>query len=368
MLQSYRLYNLDSQRKELLSATLTFIKFPLACLVVLLHADPSSKRLDAIGFDIETVSSAAASVIWFFSQYLGHIAVPAFYIISGFLFFYGVKTFDKATYQQKLQRRAKSLLVPYLAWNVIFLIAIAVIGQTNIPFLQFPPLLDGSISPVQFIVAVFVKPLDGPLWFIRDLMVMVVATPLLYQIIKRTGYLLPLLLYVSGFIWHNPHVESLMWFALGNAFAICDFDFLQFCRKYLFVLLPLALGVPLLDLFFYPELGVHLNAAYPVVNILSQSKFFAMLGLGYWAVEHLNGSRGSRIFNDSTFVIYACHDLPQMLLLSYGLTFVKDANVSLTGGVIIVWILAIILIITIGVLISRYLIRSSKVREILCGR
>lgn len=45
-----------------------------------------------------------------------------FCIISGYLFFQGLNTVDcfKEKYKLKLKSRVRTLLVPYLLWNIIF--------------------------------------------------------------------------------------------------------------------------------------------------------------------------------------------------------------------------------------------------------
>jgi fucose 4-O-acetylase-like acetyltransferase len=58
-----------------------------------------------------------------FSYVLGGIAVPLFFFISGFLFFLNIENFNLQSYGNKLQTRGKTLLIPYLFWN-LFAIAI----------------------------------------------------------------------------------------------------------------------------------------------------------------------------------------------------------------------------------------------------
>ena len=49
------------------------------------------------------------------------IAIPLFFFISGFLFFYRSE-FSFATYGLKLKRRIRTLLIPYLFWNMVVLL------------------------------------------------------------------------------------------------------------------------------------------------------------------------------------------------------------------------------------------------------
>ena len=55
-------------------------------------------------------------ILYPFSLWLGETGVPGFFFISGFLFFH-----SKKHYQQKLETRFHTLLIPYLLWNTLLL-------------------------------------------------------------------------------------------------------------------------------------------------------------------------------------------------------------------------------------------------------
>ena len=120
--------------EELLNKTISFLRFPLTVGVVFIHFN-----LAEHGFTIHGVTYGLDHPAWydflinFFSEVLPQIGVPLFFIISGFLFFYRVD-FDSNVYQKKLRKRVRTLLIPYLLWN---LIAILVHAMYQISFL-FP--------------------------------------------------------------------------------------------------------------------------------------------------------------------------------------------------------------------------------------
>ena len=105
-----------------ISQTISFLRFPLIVAVVYIHFNISRKGISLHGinygtdnpdwylFTINLVSSVIAS-----------IAVPLFFFISGYLFFLQ-KEFNRQEYLRKLQKRVKTLLVPYLLWNLIAII------------------------------------------------------------------------------------------------------------------------------------------------------------------------------------------------------------------------------------------------------
>ena len=91
-----------------LSEAISWIRFPLIFLIILLHC-------------YSTVKLPGNHVMYFkaiypFSLWLGETGVPGFFFISGFLFFH-----SKKTHRQKISSRIHTLLIPYLLWNLILL-------------------------------------------------------------------------------------------------------------------------------------------------------------------------------------------------------------------------------------------------------
>ncbi len=142
--------------------------------------------------------------------------VPMYFVISGFLMFQNVDKLDWTTYKSKLKSRFRSLVVPYLLWNIIgaivFLAKVYLFGYPG-----FEVVKNGSFHVLEFIRGFWNvegtggSPFDFPLWFIRDLIILVLLSPILYIIAKRTYLLIALLLCVmfGPLKWHA------FYFALG---------------------------------------------------------------------------------------------------------------------------------------------------------
>ena len=110
-MNNFKIDKADTYHTDLLSGTITFLKFPLAVLVVILHADLITKPIERIGlYDLEnreanTILSKAndleiseplyTNISWLLSRYLAYAAVPSFFVISGFLLFYKVKDYNR---------------------------------------------------------------------------------------------------------------------------------------------------------------------------------------------------------------------------------------------------------------------------------
>lgn len=179
---------------DTLSRTLSSIRFPMIIGIIVIHSYVNGLA----GFD-DTVGqhSWVAAVGYLFSNVFARICVPLFFVISGLLFFYNVKRYSKDVYFSKLKSRAKSLLVPYILWN---LIGFGLIMLYRSPLLsRFFPGLSAADIDLKYIMDCFWchgevnhsffegggMPVDYPLWFIRNLMILVVLTPVVYFVLSR---------------------------------------------------------------------------------------------------------------------------------------------------------------------------------------
>lgn len=205
---------------------LDVLRFPLIVMIVYLHAcgvtanfaDGERALADAqIVANVQLVTAAIA-----------RIAVPLFFLMSGFLFFRGTR-FSSAIYRARLRSRTRSLLIPFLFWNLALaaLVAIAQATPALAPFFNSQNLAVSGMSPFQLLDAVIGitrYPIAYQFWFIRDLMLLVVASPLVWLAARYLAWpvlfalLLPWLLNV----WpvSMPAGEPTLFFFVGALVAI----------------------------------------------------------------------------------------------------------------------------------------------------
>jgi surface polysaccharide O-acyltransferase-like enzyme len=124
----------------------------------------------------------------FISQGIARIAVPLFFLMSGYLFFAGFE-WSKESYVLKLKSRTKTLLIPFLFWNITTLIVIALaqsIPTTKIFFSGNNQLIT-TFSVFDYFNAIigFTRnPIAYQFWFIRDLIILVLLAPLINVVIR----------------------------------------------------------------------------------------------------------------------------------------------------------------------------------------
>ena len=116
------------------------------------------------------------------------VAVPYFFLISGFLFFQRLDSL--AQIPAKLQRRFFGLVVPYLCWSGVWLIAAHLLVRLNLdPTGSFGEVV--SASPTKLLTTWLLDPIPGQLWFVRDLISLSLLSPLILLGLRGLGFLLP---------------------------------------------------------------------------------------------------------------------------------------------------------------------------------
>lgn len=111
------------------------------------------------------------------------ICVPLFFVLSGYLFFLNAPQKPEAGYfLGKLKKRIYSLLIPYLIANVI---AFACYWAAK---RYFPSLVSGFFGDnLKNLIFVFwTGPVNLSLWFIRELIICCLLSPLVWLLVRYT--------------------------------------------------------------------------------------------------------------------------------------------------------------------------------------
>lgn len=249
---------------QLLSKTIIVLRFPLAVGIVFIHYNLVKNPFSIHGVEYGTDCAEWLKLfVTFLSNVLPRIGVPLFYFMSGFLFFYG-KDFCKEVYAQKIRKRLSTLFVPYLMWNTIAVLLtlfyMLPIFSSVFPNLQ---LTEVHISLERILKTffanyenegIFVSPITSdipdkypwptnvPLWYVRDLLVLMIFSPILHTAIRFTGkwFLFVLCaLYFSYEVlvmpeggWSVLMIRSTFFFSWGGYFSIHKKNFINSMRRY----------------------------------------------------------------------------------------------------------------------------------------
>lgn len=323
---------------QTISQAFSFIRFPLACLIVYLHYYTPD-----ISADVTLTHGGAGfySFIGLFTSYGPAVAaVPLFFFMSGYLYFVGSadKGFNFLTWKKKSWNRIKSLVIPYIAWNLLILALFAVVQHLtgNSSTMQ----KDGYklIANYQFID--FLKafwaldhsgvPMDGPLWFVRNLIVFSIAFSFpLYYCLKYAGIISLLALFLGncyGLRFANISFESLFYFALGAFCSIKNFDLFTNVSERISKLFGFAiLGTLILKVIFC-VLGSSIEHYFNSLYIYT----ITALIFGFAAPYIKNGRlKPMPTLASASFFIYAMHKPLQVIIRRFSFTLLHPQSEAL---------------------------------------
>lgn len=139
------------------------VKWILTLLIVLFH----------IGYN---GSGGTEKSIFMYMKNMGNCVVPAFALISGYLFWRNVNSLDSV--KNKMQRRVLTLVVPYMAWNIINTIYVNVLNCIKIN--RF----DKTIFDLNIYDDVIMWNSSPHLWYMFMLIFWMILSPILFYIFK----------------------------------------------------------------------------------------------------------------------------------------------------------------------------------------
>lgn len=186
-------------RNNLDSRVIEMLRLPLTALIVLLHVQiPGLTSGAGWAYLLKTILSDG----------ICRIATPMFFIISGYLFFSNLEEWNTDVWLGKIKRRVHTLFIPYLFWNLLGIAYICISPYVGAAvenpgsfisvlqergwlrlFWDSNRVMEQWIPPEVNILGYAMhsgKPANTPLWFIRDLFIMNLLAPIIFQFVKKT--------------------------------------------------------------------------------------------------------------------------------------------------------------------------------------
>lgn len=309
--------NNDAYRLQ--SDIISFLKFPLIVLVVFGHFNLIEKGflVNGVMYDLKGDDVGLIKYVVFLLSYsMTHVTVPIFFIISGY-FFFKEDRFDKEIYLNKIKKRIKSLAIPYFLWNLIaFIIKLILsISSKNVEIHFSIPRLINTFFYCDNFNGVFVllsgshngtHPIDAPLWYIRDLMLMAIVSPLLYYLLKKVGLWF---LVILGLLWYSTKtgiisidgywfVTALFFFSWGGYLGINKLNMIDEMRRFRYAPLLWALLIVIDAIYNNP----YVFLAGILVGV------FSIVQIASWLLES-GKVKVNKFLVDCSFFVYALHSL-----------------------------------------------------------
>lgn len=288
--------------------------------VIFLHSGFSLNQFD----DFDIYGKIFYNLLYLVSQ----SCVPCYFIISGYLFFYNINEFGISDYKKKIKTRINSLLVPYIIWNIIAIVPFCIYHSNG----QINELLNNkeyiSLLRIFWDNGSGFFPLNYPLWYLRDLIVIILCSPIVYFCVKmiKVYFLLFLILtYLTGIYNGGPgfSITTILFFSIGAYMGIYKFDFISIIKKMFIPLSIVWIGlfcVYLIDLsnyafiknlfhiiwaFYFFSLFSLIKNGYTLklLKSLSQSSFFAYATHALLIAGYCGGII-AKIFANSNYSIF----------------------------------------------------------------
>ena len=318
--------------------------FLLSILVFTIHIS-TLKNYD-LSSDLGQVVMGIKTFITAFAR----MAVPLFMIISGALFFKSY-SYDKTGY--KIKSRIHTLFIPYLAWNTIWMCFEFFRSNTSISRF-FVGREIAQITIPNILEGIFLRKYNMPFWFIFDLMLFTLISPLTYTFLKN---------------------KKVGFFSLCAIAVIIEMGVLP-KFSYLFYCIGAYIGIHYFDQFHSQnKRSVRILSAIIVVaftilkalnNVIADSYvILSISAVALWIVADIVVGKKNYKFEKTSFLIFAMHiNVGAVITKLLYLIFPKNEIFAPINFVLTI-------LFTVGfIYIFQIIINEKfpKIRKILCGR
>jgi len=343
------------------SERITSLRFLLMCLVVFLHVQTEDGYNGNICLYVQKIFTACSSD-----------AVNIFFLISSYLLF-----LKGDRYPVMLKKKMKNVILPYFLWPASFLFFVKILPKL-IASIFFPDRLDNPwifyTSDWTFVdyfrfFFFYAGKLQHPywlqFWFLRQLIFMIIISPLIYFLARKTAveFLIALFVIAVGAI---PAINDvalyivftpLLFFYMGALCAIYNFSFFSIADKVKWwsLIVSFSVGFVLLNI-LKMNLGWTFLVFYMFIKCLILLKFSSFL-----VQKNEKDLVGTKVFSilknlsGYSFFLYAIHlhILNPFLSFLYKKCFTIDNDLKLLGHFFFVSTGDIILAVFLGMLLKR---------------
>ena len=263
---------------------ISYLHFILSVLVILIHSINNETKFEQF-FSIE--------------KGIGQFAVPLFFIISGFLFFRTADTINDV--KQKIIKRIDTLLIPYLIWNLIYY---------ALYMLRNP---GTGLDVAQILDAAFNYTYNPAFWFINQLILLIIISPILFHILKQKKYVIIFCVLISACIIFEldiPYIneDAIVYYFAGGIFAkLYNNNKVSFIdrKSIVFTLMAFVLTF-VLNRITYNMIYVNQNLRTVFIYLIILVRLSAGFAIFYF-VDLFFRYNSVPNFMENTFFLYAIH-------------------------------------------------------------
>lgn len=273
------------EREEQFRNKIIWFSFVFSALVVWVHS-------------VNITEGRGAVFENFLGDTAGQIAVPGFFMISGYLFY---RNFTWGELGRKWESRIRSILVPYILWNGLYYAGYA--AASRLPFLA--GIVEKGAVPLGWraaVDAVLNYTYNYVFWYLYQLILLILLAPVLYGILKNRilgGAALAAVFYSAqrGTIIPYLNLDALFYYSLAAFGGIHGKSLIEGERT----------GGKMAAGFILAAAAVFVYGASWPGEISSRVCYRAMMPVGMWFLADQKELPGAREWMCYDFFIYAVH-------------------------------------------------------------
>ena len=257
-------------------------------------------------------------------------ATSCFFLISGFLFFYRIDNINKNIINGKIKKRFYTLFLPYVLWNGLGIIALigakALSGKLLMEKIDLMQLLTylwcnnqwaADHSNILGWSTAMTGPVDLPLWYLRDLIVVTLFSPFIYRLVNNYSrgrlfiviigvlFIFNIWIQVPGF-----SAQAFFFWSIGAYLAINKLPIYPNCKtssKLVGLLIVITL-LPIVTGLKYKNECVVLSDIFQ--RVLTIVLVFVFIALSHRLSFKKQTCQWWSLLLSSTFFVYAIHAFP----------------------------------------------------------
>ena len=330
---------------------ISYLHFILSVLVILIHSINNETKIEQF-FSIE--------------KGIGQFAVPLFFIISGFLFFRNTYTMNDV--KQKMRKRVYTLLIPYLIWNLIYYV---------IYMLRNPGM---GLDVGMIVDAAFNYTYNPSFWFIYQLILLVIISPILFYALKDIKFSIVFLVLISLsviFEYDLPYIneDAIIYYFSGAIFSkLYNANKVSFIsKKNIIITLIISIIAFILNRWTYRM--IYVNANYRTIFIWTIILVRLMVAFAiFYFIDLFFKYDKVYSFMENAFFLYAIHYMIVkamiivMKYIEYKFLIVIVPNSFIEIFEIVVFAISPIVCVIVNYYLSRYIKKkNSKLYAYLSG-
>lgn len=308
------------------SKTISFLKFALLFGVIFVHMNPRTIALSDAEFKLLSLQGITNFISIFISYVWAFTAVPTYFLLSGYLFWKEGAPWNWQLFGKKIKSRVFSLLLPFLLWNLFsistFVLEMVVTKQSweeiytylsNIGVSGFWNYCVWGAHKTNWLG--WSIPNSGPFaihfWFVRDLMVAIILSPIIFWSLKKTriGGLFVLFFCYCSKIWPQIHglgIDAIFFFAMGMYLAMNKQSLTNTAQK---IKIPVCLGALFLSVVCTYFNGVTSHTGRLVFPFFALCAVWSYINIGTIVIKRYN-FQISTTWVLGAFFVYALHACP----------------------------------------------------------